>query len=82
MQMYVNYYDREVRAPEDNPTVGLILCAEKNDAVVRYVLGEENEQIFASRYKLHLPSEKELRLELQRERRLIEERAHREEGDE
>ena len=81
MQMYVNYYDREVRAPEDNPTVGLILCAEKNDAVVRYVLGEENEQIFASRYKLHLPSEKELRLELQRERRLIEERAHREEGD-
>ncbi|MCK5380431.1 MAG: DUF1016 domain-containing protein, partial [Candidatus Latescibacteria bacterium] len=74
MQMYVNYYDREVRATDDHPTVGLILCAEKNDAVVRYVLGEENERIFASRYKLQLPSEEELRIELQRERRLIEER--------
>lgn len=74
MQMYVNYYDREIRAADDNPTVGLILCAEKNDAVVRYVLGEENEQIFASRYQLQLPSEEELRQELQRERRLIEER--------
>ncbi len=73
MQMYVNYYDREVRALEDNPTVGLILCAEKNDAVVRYVLGEENEQIFASRYRLELPSEEELRRELERERRLLEE---------
>ena len=81
MQMYVNYYDREVRAADDNPTVGLILCAEKNDAVVRYVLGEENEQVFASRYKLELPSEEELQLELQRERRLIEERARNREGD-
>lgn len=72
MQMYVNYYDQEIRAPEDSPTVGLILCAEKNDAVVRYVLGDENQQIFASRYKLHLPSEDELRLELERERGLIE----------
>lgn len=79
--MYVNYYDQEVRAADDNPTVGLILCAEKNDAVVRYVLGEENEQVFASRYKLQLPSEEELRLELQRERRLIEERTRSGEPD-
>ena len=41
MQMYVNYYDREILSADDNPTVGLILCAEKNDAVVRYVLGGE-----------------------------------------
>jgi len=81
MQMYVGYYDREIRAGDDNPTVGLILCTEKNDAVVRYVLGEENPQIFASRYKLQLPSEEELRRELKRERRLIEERVRREEID-
>ncbi|MCK4623744.1 MAG: DUF1016 family protein, partial [Phycisphaerae bacterium] len=81
MQMYVNYYDREILSADDNPTVGLILCAEKNDAVVRYVLGAENQQIFASRYKLQLPSEEDLRLELQRERRLIQERTRREGED-
>ena len=74
MQMYVNYYDREILSADDNPTVGLILCAEKNDAVVRYVLGDENPQIFASRYKLQLPSEEDLRLELQRERRMVQKR--------
>lgn len=67
MQLYANYYDREVVSPGDNPTIGLILCTEKNAAVVRYVLGEGNRQIFASRYKLHLPSEAELREELRRE---------------
>lgn len=72
MQMYVNYFDREVRSPEDNPTVGLILCARKNDAVVRYVLGEKDKQIFASRYKLELPSEEVLQKEIERERRQIE----------
>ncbi len=72
MQMYVNYYDREIRSSDENPAVGLILCAEKNDSVVRYVLGDENRQIFASRYKLELPSEEELKIELQRERRLLE----------
>ena len=81
MQMYVNYYDREILSADDNPTVGLILCAEKNDAVVRYVLGEENQQIFASRYKLQLPSEEDLRIELKRERRLIQECTSKE-GDE
>ncbi len=81
MQMYVNYYDREIRTQGENPTVGLILCAEKNDAVVRYVLGEGNQQIFASRYKLQLPSEEELQRELQRERRLIENRTQREEDN-
>jgi predicted nuclease of restriction endonuclease-like (RecB) superfamily len=60
MQMYVNFYDRDIKQPDDNPTVGLILCEHKKDAVVRYTLPHSNKQIFASRYKLYLPSEKEL----------------------
>lgn len=73
MQMYVNYYDQEMRAKGDGPTVGLILCGDKKDAVVRYTLADGNRRIFASRYKLYLPSEKELVRELKREQRLIEE---------
>jgi hypothetical protein len=72
MQMYVNYYDREVRQSDDNPTVGLILCEDKKDAVVRYTLSKDNKQIFASRYKLYLPSEEELLRELRRDRYLLE----------
>lgn len=56
------------RALDDNPTVGIILCAVKDASVVRYSVLHENEQIFASRYKLVLPSEDELRAELDRER--------------
>lgn len=61
MQMYVHYFDREICAPEDNPTIGLILCTDKNDAVVKYVLDKGNERIFASRYKLELPPKEKLR---------------------
>lgn len=68
MQMYVNYYDREIKQTNDNPTVGLILCEDKKDAVVRYTLSKNNKQIFASRYKLYLPTEAELVQELKRER--------------
>ncbi|MBU4252002.1 MAG: PDDEXK nuclease domain-containing protein [Candidatus Omnitrophota bacterium] len=71
MQMYVNYYDREVRQLDDNPTVGLILCEDKKEAVVRYTLSKNNRQIFASRYKLYLPTEDELRRELRREHLLL-----------
>lgn len=67
MQLYVNYYDREVADKGDNPTIGLLLCSEKNDAVVRYVLGDKSEQIFASRYQFALPSEDDLRAEIRRE---------------
>lgn len=67
-QLYLNYYDRERRTPGDQPTLGLMLCTDKNDAVVRYTLGEQQQKkIFASRYKLHLPSEAELRAEIRRE---------------
>jgi hypothetical protein len=72
MQMYVNYYQRELTAPEENPPIGIVLCTDKSEAVVRYALPEGNTQIFASRYKLHLPTEEELAAELQRERRQIE----------
>lgn len=72
MQLYVHYYDREIAGADDQPTIGLILCSEKNDAVVRYVLEEKNRQIFASRYQLYLPSEEQLRAEIQRELENIE----------
>ena len=72
IQFYVNYYDRERRTEGDNPTLGLILCSDKNDAVVRYTLGEQQERnIFASRYQLYLPTVEELQQELVRERRQI-----------
>jgi predicted nuclease of restriction endonuclease-like (RecB) superfamily len=77
MLMYVHYYDREVCQEDDNPTVGLILCTDKNDAVVEYVLDESSERIFASRYQLHLPTEEELRRELIREHQLLMEEAGR-----
>ena len=72
MQMYINYYDREIKQQDDNPTVGLVLCEDKKEAVVRYTLSKDNKQIFASRYKLYLPTEAELIKELKRERTLIE----------
>jgi predicted nuclease of restriction endonuclease-like (RecB) superfamily len=68
LQLYVNYFDRERRTTGDQPTLGLILCTDKNDAVVKYTLSPEQEKkIFASRYKLHLPTEAELKAELTRE---------------
>lgn len=64
MQMYVNYYTRELMNEGDNPPIGIVLCADKSDAVVRYTLSEENTQIFASKYKLYLPTEEEFKKEL------------------
>jgi predicted nuclease of restriction endonuclease-like (RecB) superfamily len=72
MQMYVNYYQRELAATDENPPIGIVLCTDKSEAVVRYTLPEGNKQIFASRYKLHLPTEDELASEIQRERQQIE----------
>ena len=71
IQLYVNYFDHEVATEGDNPTIGLILCTQKNDAVVKYTLGEKNQQIFASKYQFHLPTEQELEAELRREVNLI-----------
>lgn len=68
MDMYVRMYDDLKAGPDDNPTVGIILCAKKDASVVRYSVLHENKQLFASKYKLVLPSEEELRAELDRER--------------
>jgi predicted nuclease of restriction endonuclease-like (RecB) superfamily len=68
MDMYVRMMDDLKRGSDDNPTVGIILCAQKDASGVRYSVLHENEQLFASRYKLVLPSEEELRMELNRER--------------
>ena len=64
MQMYVNYYTRELMNEGDNPPIGILLCAEKSDAIIRYTLPENNSQIFASKYLPYLPTEDELRREL------------------
>ena len=68
MDMYVRMYDDLRRGSDDNPTVGVILCSDKDASVVRYSVLHDSEQVFASRYKLVLPSEEELRRELERER--------------
>lgn len=60
MQMYVNYYDREIKNSDENPTVGILLSTLKNKTVVKYTLPEDNKNIFSSSYKLHLPTEQEL----------------------
>lgn len=60
MQMYVNYYDRKVKLEEENPTIGIIVCKDKKDAVVEMTLPKDNNQIFASKYQTVLPSKEEL----------------------
>jgi predicted nuclease of restriction endonuclease-like (RecB) superfamily len=66
MDMYVRLFDDLKRAPDDNPTIGIILCADKDDTIVRYSVLNESQQLFASKYRLVLPSEDELRDELER----------------
>ena len=64
MQMYVNYYTRELINDGDNPPIGILLCADKSDTLVKYTLPEDNNQIYASKYMTYLPSEEELKREL------------------
>lgn len=72
MQMYVNYYTREMMNEGDNPPIGILLCSDKSEAVVKYTLSENNTQIFASKYQMYLPTEEELKREIQRERLAVE----------
>ena len=72
MQMYVHYYERELMNEGDNPPIGIVLCADKSDAVVRYTLPEGETQVFASKYKLYLPTEEELLKELKKEYKAME----------
>ena len=62
MQMYVNYYDEEINAPEETKTIGLILCKNKKESTIKYTLGKANKQIFASRYKMFFPEKQILKL--------------------
>ena len=66
LQMYVNYYDREIKQKEENPSIGILLCADKKEAIVKYTLPENNKQLFASKYKLYLPSKEELEGEVEK----------------
>jgi hypothetical protein len=72
MDMYLRMFDELKRGEGDNPSVGLILCAEKDEVVARYSILHESQQMFASKYMLYLPTEEELRNELTRERTKIE----------
>ena len=67
LQMYVNYFDRVEKLPHENATIGVLLCADKNDAVVKFSLPENQNKIFASQYQLYLPSEQTLIAEVQKE---------------
>jgi predicted nuclease of restriction endonuclease-like (RecB) superfamily len=80
MDSYVRLFDDRFTTEGDNPTIGLILCAEKNEVVARYSVLNESKQIFAAKYLKFLPTEEELRRELERERRLIESRQAEEGG--
>ena len=70
---YVRMFDDKYITEGDNPTIGLILCSKKNETIARYSVLNDSKQLFASKYMLYLPTEEELRRELERERRLIEE---------
>lgn len=72
MDGYVRMYDGLFTAPDDNPTIGLILCTEKNETVARYSVLNDRRQIFASKYILYLPTEEQLRKEIDTELRLVE----------
>ena len=72
MDFYARYFEKEEKLDGDNPTIGLILCSDKNETMVRYTLLEDSKQIFASKYKLYLPTEEELKKELERERKMLE----------
>jgi hypothetical protein len=61
LQMYVNYYDRFVKEADEDPTIGILLCTDKSDAIVEITLPENNNQIFASKYQTILPSKEELK---------------------
>src|SRR5699024_3360265 len=69
LQMYVNYYDRNEKAPDENPTIGILLCADKNDLLVKYTLPQNNNTLLATKYQLYKTTKKQLagqfRIELQ-----------------
>ena len=72
IDFYVRLFNDKIKQTDDNPTIGIVLCADKSDTVVKYSVLSDNENLFTSKYKLYLPTEEELKRELERERQLIE----------
>jgi hypothetical protein len=72
MDSYVRIFEEKAKVEGDNPTIGLILCSEKNEAVAKYSILNESKQLFASKYMLYLPTEQQLEQELKKERNLLE----------
>ena len=71
MDMYVRMYDDLIKNKEDNPTIGIVLCTETDADIAKYSILKENEQLFATKYKLYLPTEEELREEIEREKEIF-----------
>jgi YhcG PDDEXK nuclease domain len=71
MNAYLNYFNHEIKLPEDNLSVGLLLCTGSDEAAVRYALGGMDEKLFVSQYKLLLPDEATLRTFIERERDMM-----------
>ncbi|WP_347565003.1 PDDEXK nuclease domain-containing protein [Bacteroides caecimuris] len=70
MDMYVRMYDEQKRTEGDNPTIGILLCSETDKDIARYSILKGNEQIFASKYRLYLPTEEQLRTEIEKQKEL------------
>ena len=75
MDGYIRLYEEQYRKEDDNPTLGIVLCSNRNEAIVKYSVLHENKQLFASKYLLYLPSEEELKKEIERGRKLLDETA-------
>lgn len=82
IDFYVKYFEENIKTEGDNPTIGIVLCSEKNETMVKYSILNENDYLFASKYKLYIPSEEELKKEIERERFNIEQRLEDNKDDE
>ena len=71
IQMYVHYFEEEMMNEGDNLPIGIVLCADKSDSIVKYTLSKKKTQVFVSKYKLYLPSEEELLLEIKRKYNIL-----------
>jgi len=72
IDFYVRYFDDQIKLPDDNPTLGIILCAQKNETMAKYSVLSDKDNLFASKYMLYLPTEEELKREIERQRTIIE----------
>lgn len=68
MDMYVRMYDERIRGEDDNPTIGIVLCSETDEDIARYSVLHDNDRLFASKYMLYMPTEEELRQEIERQK--------------